>query len=138
MRLVMRHLLRRGVLVAALLGLAASPVLAQGRDTVFAVHKLFQQKRRSGASWASAGTSAAFDHSLGYRAGSSTRDNVAQATVFGGVPLAVGLLQYGRFSPERETQVLAAYAQGQPLPPDIRRRLRRRHFRRTAKDRGLP
>jgi hypothetical protein len=113
------------------------PALGQGRDTVFAVHKLFAQKRASGegltASGATVGAGTAVGSPL-YTTPQVGGGDVAVAALAGGVPAALGLLQMGRYSPQREADVLKLYAEGWGLPPDIRRKLRRKHFRRTADD----
>jgi hypothetical protein len=119
------------LLLALLLNL---PAFSQGRDTVLAVHHLFKQKRGSGEAWAVTGASVAVDESVGWRAIRSTSENVTAAAVYGGVPLVVGILQAQRFSVEQERYLLQRYAQGAPIPLDIRRKLRRKHFRRTARD----
>ncbi|RZK26117.1 MAG: hypothetical protein EOO63_15120 [Hymenobacter sp.] len=114
------------------------PAFSQGRDTILAVHHLFKQKRVSGDAWATAGASAAVEESVGWRAIRSTSENVTAAVVYGGVPLVAGILQAQRFSVERERYILQQYAQGAPIPLDIRRKLRRKHFRRTARDIANP
>ncbi|MBD2720994.1 hypothetical protein [Hymenobacter armeniacus] len=117
------------------------PGLAQGRDTVFAVHKLFREKRGSGEGWTATGLTATAGTAVGnplYAAPQPNGSDVASAAVLGGVPLAVGLLQLGRYSPAREAEVLKLYAEGWGLPRDIRRKLRRRHFHHTARDHSAP
>ncbi|RZJ58225.1 MAG: hypothetical protein EOO55_01390 [Hymenobacter sp.] len=123
---------RNGLLLLALLG--ALPAFSQGRDTILAVHHLFKHKRLGGDSWVATGAGVAVEESVGWRAIRSTSENVTAAAVNGGVPLVIGLLQTQRFSIEREREILQRYAQGAPIPPDIRRKLRRKYFRRTARD----
>jgi len=110
------------------------PGFSQRRDTVLAVHHLFKQKRRSGAGWASTGTSMAYDESIGWRAHGTTAEKAASATFYGGIPLAVGVLQSFRYSLERENDVIQQYSQEGPIPADIRRKLRNKHFHRTVRD----
>lgn len=112
----------------------AAPGFSQGRDTVLAVHKLFAQKRGNGATWVATGSEAAYDESLGWRSIRSKKDNMTAAAVDGGVPMVVGALQVVRFSPEREAAVVKRYQEGWSIPADIRRKLRRKHFRLTARD----
>jgi hypothetical protein len=112
----------------------AAPGFSQGRDTVLAVHKLFAQKRGSGATWVATGAEAAYDESLGWRSIRSKKENMTAATVDGGVPMVLGALQLVRFSPEREAAVVKSYQEGWSIPADIRRKLRRKHFRLTARD----
>ena len=59
---------------------------------------------------------------------------MAAALVAGAVPTALGLVGQFRYSAQREAEVLKLYAEGWGLPPDIRRKLRRKYFRRTAAD----
>ena len=101
------------------------PGYGQGRDTAFAVHKLFVQRRHgSDALLASAGEMAA----------STTMAGAVSGLVVGAAPAAVGLSQSARFSTEREAAILSSYANGWPIPADIRHKLRRKHFHRTRKD----
>ncbi len=124
----------RKVLPFALVFLLSLPGFSQGRDTVLAVHHLFKQKRGSGASWVSTGASMAYDESMGWRAQGTTAEKSVRATFYGGIPLAVGVLQSLRYTVERENDVIQQYSQGIPIPVDIRRKLRRKYFRRTARD----
>ena len=110
------------------------PAFSQGRDTAFAVHKLFKQRRGRANGWMGAGADAAVDESVGWRAIRSTSDNMASAAFYGGIPMILGFTQAQRFSSEREQNILQRYAEGLAIPADIRRRLRRRHFHRTARD----
>jgi hypothetical protein len=112
------------------------PSSGQGRDTVLAVHKLFAQKRGSGAGWVAAGEKVAHEESAGWRAIRSKSENMTTAAVNGGVPMLMGVLQMVRFSSEREAAVVKSYQEGWSIPADIRRRLRRKHFRLTARDLG--
>ena len=112
--------------------------LGQGRDTAFAVHKLFAQKRGSADGYSAASRSAlstekyeARQSQGGPAATSQERSQDAVGAVAFGT---VGVLKGSQYSPEREAEVLRLYAQGFGLPPDVRRKLRRKHFHRTAKD----
>ncbi|WP_229748932.1 hypothetical protein [Hymenobacter frigidus] len=114
--------------------LAQSAVPKLGRDTVFAVHKLFREKRASGNGLLAAGDSAASSTKYVQQSASSTRvekrpDALGSAAFFG-----VGALKTSRYSVENEASVLKLYAEGWGLPPDIRRKLRRKHFHRTSRD----
>jgi hypothetical protein len=60
--------------------------------------------------------------------------DVISGLVVGAVPSLIGLRQANRFSAEREADILSAYAEGRPIPADVRRRLRRKHFHRTKED----
>ncbi len=124
---------------AWILGLACCllplPSFGQGRDTVLAVRHLFNQKRGNGASMVSSGLDMAYDESIGWRAqGTTTSEKVARTTFYGGIPLVVGILQSCRYSLEREKDIIQHYNEGRPIPADVRRKLRRKYFRRTARD----
>lgn len=125
--------MKKLVLMSLLLG-STLPVFSQGRDTAFAVRKLFRERRLRAGGWVAAGATAAADESVGWRAIRSTSENLKTAAVYGGVPMVLGLTQATRFSAERERAILQRYADGWAIPADIRRRLRRRHFHVTARD----
>lgn len=99
-----------------------------------AVHKLFKQKRGGGEGWMTAGATSAAEESVGWRAIRPPAENARAAAINGGIPMAVGLLQSQRFSVEREADIIKRYNEGWSIPSDIRRKLRRKHFRRTARD----
>ncbi|MBJ6109341.1 hypothetical protein JAO73_09975 [Hymenobacter sp. BT523] len=129
--------MKRGFVLLGLLMATSLPGAAQGRDTVFAVHKLFREKRGSGEGWAATGLATTAGAAVGnplYAPPQPNGSDVASAAVMGGVPFAVGLLQMGRYSPAREAEVLKLYGEGWGLPRDVRRKLRRRHFHHTAQD----
>ncbi|MEJ7661521.1 MAG: hypothetical protein WKG07_19005 [Hymenobacter sp.] len=46
----------------------------------------------------------------------------------------VGVLQSCRYSVEREKDIIRHYSEGRLIPADVRRKLRRKYFRRTARD----
>jgi hypothetical protein len=100
---------------------------AQGRDTAFAVHKLFVQRRHGGDALLATGAE---------MAASTTVAGALGGLVAGAVPAAVGFSQAARYSAARENAILSNYANGWPIPADVRRKLRRKHFHRTAKDVG--
>jgi hypothetical protein len=114
------------LLMAALLLAAPCAGLAQGRDTAFAVHKLFVQKRGRGERTAGAGASLATE--------AETLRGAIAGSLVGAAPVALGLNQAGRYSSEREQDILSRYAAGAPIPADVRRALRRKYFHRTAQD----
>ncbi len=124
----------KNILLLCLLLSNVLPGISQGRDTAFAVHKLFQQRRVRGIGLAATGATTATEESIGWRAIGSASENVTAAAVKGGIPLVVGLVQVHRFSFEREQAILQRYAEGWSIPPDIRRKLRRKHFHRTSRD----
>jgi hypothetical protein len=109
------------------------PSLGQGRDTVFAVHKLFREKRAAGDGLQATGNKATTEAKYVGHApptAQEARQDALGNTVF----TTVGLLKSSRYSVENEAEVLKRYAEGWGLAPDIRRKLRRKHFHRTAHD----
>ncbi|WP_310391442.1 hypothetical protein [Hymenobacter sp.] len=108
-------------------GGAVLPGYGQGRDTAFAVHKLFVQRRRGADGLLTSGAT---------MASSTTVEGAVSGMVAGAVPAAVGLGKAVRYSAQREADILSSFANGWPIPADVRRKLRRKHFHRTAKDLG--
>jgi hypothetical protein len=108
--------------------LLAFASFGQGRDTVLAVHKLFRQQRPKGAELATAGAGSLIQNN------GSVAGTLATVAVSGATSASVFFLQNRRYSVEREALILQAYAQGIPIPADIRRRLRGKFFKRTAQD----
>jgi len=114
------------LLMAALLLAAPCAGRAQGRDTAFAVHKLFSQKRAKGLHTAGAGASLATE--------AATLRGAITGGLVGAAPVVLGLRQTGRYTAEREQDILSRYAAGTPIPADVRHALRRKYFHRTAQD----
>lgn len=112
------------IMVALLSG--ACPGFAQGRDTVFAVHKLFAQKRGDGERTAATGASLV--------TGAETLRGAITGSMVGAAPTVLGLRQAQQYSTLREQEILSQYAAGTPVPADVRRKLRRKYFHRTTKD----
>jgi hypothetical protein len=117
-----------------LLALASFRLLAQDvaavrpvRDSAYAVHNLFRERRGKGFSTTGYGmaglTGTAFEIGQG-QTGASVVLGIISI-----VPTALGARQYWRFSTNRENAVVRLYEQGWPLPPDVRHRLRAKHFK---------
>jgi hypothetical protein len=123
----------RKILICLLISIAL-PSYSQGRDTVFAIHKLFQQRRGGGTTWAATGLETAYDESLGWRSIRSTSENAHAAAFNGGIPFLLGMRQMQHFSINRERAIIKRYNEGWSIPRDIRRKLRRKHFHRTSRD----
>ena len=122
-------------LLLGLLAAGARPGLGQGRDTAFAVHKLFREKRGvSDGLLANAGTIAGNAHYARRDNGRPTAQEARQDALASTAFASVGLFKSARYSTEREAAILTNYAHGWPVPPDIRRKLRRKYFHRTARD----
>ena len=124
------------IIILAFAFIAPFSAYCQGRDTVFAVHKLFKEKRASSNGWSAASTDATSPAKYGARQaeGHPTPQEARQDALAGAAFGTVGLLKGNRYSPEREAEVLKGYAEGWGLPPDVRRKLKRKHFKVTAKD----
>lgn len=140
----MRHLF----LLALLTGLAAAASaqtpatatssLASARysqaDTLRAVQHLFQRRIRGGLGMADAGSATLTKGAvaMAFRNDSTSearRIESNQDMLFGTAVLSYGVFQARRFGRGRYEQIVAAYAQGEPLPEYVRRRLRPRYFR---------
>lgn len=67
-------------------------------------------------------------------ASSTSQQDAASGVIAGAAPAVVGVLRGERYSARREAEILGLYAQGWPIPPDVRRKLRPKHFRRTKED----
>ncbi|OGX87668.1 hypothetical protein BEN47_00425 [Hymenobacter lapidarius] len=116
------------------------PAFSQGRDTVFAVRKLFHQKRGSGESMQQ-NEDASTDQALygqqlygqqpeRQRTAQERRSDALVNTAF----MVAGMLKASAFNVENEAAIIRHYQAGGSIPPAIRRKLKRRHFHRTAKD----
>ena len=126
---MLSRLLLAGLLLPAALPLPAQPAppARPARDTAYALHSLFRERRSKGLQTAGFGLAG-----LTGTAFTLVRGAVDASVLFGlasAVPTALGVRQYWRFSEDREGGVVRRYEQGWPLPPDVRRRLRAKHFR---------
>ncbi|MDO7847389.1 hypothetical protein Q5H92_13550 [Hymenobacter sp. M29] len=116
----------------------AQPSFGQGRDTVFAVHKLFREKRGGAAGYSAAADTASSRKRYarlpnGQPTGQEARQDALAAAAF----TTVSWAKAGRYSPEREANIIESYRLGNPVPADIRGKLRRKHFHLTARDLSL-
>ncbi|MBF9220616.1 hypothetical protein [Hymenobacter ruricola] len=104
-------------------GAAVRPV----RDSAYAVHNLFRERRGKGFSTTGYGmaglTGTGFEIAQGQTGASVVLGLISL------VPTALGARQYWRYSASRENAVVRLYEQGWPLPPEVRRRLRAKHFK---------
>ncbi|MBF9140079.1 hypothetical protein [Hymenobacter properus] len=124
---------KKFLLLGALLLGVVLPGLGQRRDTVFAVHKLFREKRAAARGLQSAGSRETTD--ANYLGHSPPTAQEARQDALGNTAFTtVGMMKAAYYSPENEAMVLQRYNEGSGLPPDIRRKLRRKHFHRTAED----
>lgn len=116
--------------------ISAFPSFGQGRDTAFAVHKLFHQKRASAhglrATSDSAASRALYAERVGRRprTAQEARQDALANTAF----TMAGLLKASDYSAENEAAIIRRYQTGEPIPPAVRRKLKRKHFHRTERD----
>lgn len=106
--------------------LASTPSTAvASTDSVKAVQRLFRS-RRTGSNIL--GFPAGY--CLGYGAVATAQGEAGAAGTLGiGVVLSTVTIAKGvRFSKMREEEILTAYQQGKPIPKNVRRRLRKKHF----------
>ena len=94
-------------------------------DTVNALHRLFA-KRRSGAQFNTGTTSYIF--LLPSIALLALESNPAGVLVVG-ASMGIGIGKAIRFSPKKETALIAAYQNNQPLPSKMRKRLKQKFFK---------
>ena len=128
---------KRLFLVGALLAGAVAPGFGQGRDTVFAVRKLFREKRAAGQGLQAAGSRETSDAK--YVGHSPPTAQEARQDALGNTAFYLtGAAKATRYSAETETAIIRSYEAGNPIPADIRRKLKRRYFHRTARDLGAP
>ena len=125
----------RILLLFCLLITCTLPAFSQGRDTVFAVHKLFRQKRTSSGGLQSVRDSLVSRALYAERTGSPHTAQQARqdALVSTGFTIA-GLLKASDYSAENEAAIIRRYQGGWSIPPALRRKLKRKHFHRSTHD----
>lgn len=105
---------------------AASPAIIAPADSVEAIERLFRS-RRTGSTILGIPSG----YFLGYGA-VATAQGVDQAPLTLGIGVvlsAVTIAKSVRFSKQREEEIITNYQQGKPIPKNIKRRLRRKHFK---------
>jgi hypothetical protein len=126
--------MKKSLLFCLLVGLA-SPGFGQGRDTVFAIHKLFRGKRGTANALLATGDSAV---STTQYVQQDARRAVAVEKKPDALGSAVfytaGTLKASQYSPEEEAAIIRRYNNGWSIPPNVRRKLKRKHFHRTTRD----
>jgi hypothetical protein len=121
-------LFRTGVLTG-LLSLSSFSLFAQAAapaDSALAVQRLFAKRRTGSTILALPG-----GYFLGYGAVSAARgiDGGGVTLGLGAVLSSVAVAKNIRFSKAKEDEILSAYQQGKPIPKNIRRRLKQKHFK---------
>jgi hypothetical protein len=124
--MLLRCLLFYLLLPTCLVQAQDAPATRPMRDSAYAVHNLFRDRRHRALEGGSLGLSGLAG------AGLAAANN--QPGLSGGLLLlcvgttALDLRQMSRYSETRETLVTTRYEQGWPLPPDVRRRLKAKYF----------
>ncbi|RFP66520.1 hypothetical protein D0N36_04005 [Hymenobacter lapidiphilus] len=113
-------------------------------DTLRAVQHLFMRRSKAMRSWLEGGTAlmatGAVKKTLAVtRSKKERREHEAhyhdleqsanQDLLIGTLMAGYGAFRYARFGPERYQRVVAAYQEGQPLPPYLNRKLKTKYFR---------
>ncbi|MBF9237562.1 hypothetical protein I2I05_09165 [Hymenobacter sp. BT683] len=111
------------------------PAFSQGLDTVFAVHKLFREKRASGQGLQSIRDSSAVKALYAERVGRPRTAQEARQDALASTAFTIaGTLKASDYSTENEAAIIRRYNNGESIPPAIRRKLKRKHFHRTTSD----
>ena len=113
------------------------------RDTLSAISNLFDRRRKGGKRWAYVGVAGGLAMVRALTASPTTNSSYGStstasssnasglaliAGVFVGIPAAASIGNLVRYSEKREAAVDRAYRSGQPLPNDIRHRLKKKDF----------
>ncbi|MDB5236373.1 MAG: hypothetical protein JWR44_3366 [Hymenobacter sp.] len=121
-------------LLAFALTASAIPAFSQGRDTVFAIHKLFREKSGTSQSMLDSTSYSAIQARYQRNGRTPTAQDARQDALYNTAARIAGTLKDTRYSTEEEASIISRYRQGQALPPEVRRKLRRKHFHRTSGD----
>lgn len=115
-----------GLLLPSLVRAQDAPAPPPVRDSAYAVHNLFRDRRHRALEGGSVGLSGLVG------AGMAAANK--QPGVSGGIVLitcfftVLDLRHLSRYSESREALVATRYEQGWSLPPDVRRRLKTKYF----------
>ncbi|MDB5236372.1 MAG: hypothetical protein JWR44_3365 [Hymenobacter sp.] len=96
------------------------------RDSAYAVHKLFRQQRQraiSGIGFGGAGLAG-----MAFNGVHGEIGMLGFTALVALLPAAIGVRQLKRYSEGRENLIVQEYEHGWPMPADVRKRLRRKHF----------
>lgn len=124
--MLLRCLLFYLLLNTGLVQAQGAPATRPVRDSAYAVHNLFRDRRHRALEGGSMGLSGLVGAGL---AAANKQPGMA-----GGLVLITGFFtvldvrQMSRYSESRETLVATRYEQGWPLPPDVRRKLKAKYF----------
>ncbi|NVO85952.1 hypothetical protein [Hymenobacter terrestris] len=116
-------------------GTSTTPALAQEMaysDTLRAISRLFERRRRGGGAWVGGGLSSVLTLALSLSSPNSDAGSVSAGGIaalvglFVAAPVAIGSVNLAAYKKEREEEVTRAYQAGQPLPKKIRSRLKKK------------
>ncbi|MFD2717562.1 hypothetical protein ACFST9_02475 [Hymenobacter monticola] len=96
------------------------------RDSAYAVHNLFRDRRHRALEGGSMGLAGLVG--AGMAAANKQPGMAGGLVLITGFFTALDLRQMSRYSESRETLVTTRYEQGWPLPPDVRGRLKAKYF----------
>ncbi|WP_175470983.1 hypothetical protein [Hymenobacter psychrophilus] len=117
------------------LGTSTAPALAQEMaysDTLRAISRLFERRRRGGGVWAGGGLSSALVLAVSLASPNADAGSVSGgglAALLGGfvvAPVAIGIANFSAYNPQRQEEVERNYRAGQPLPKKLRDRLKKK------------
>ncbi|OGX82214.1 hypothetical protein BEN47_18685 [Hymenobacter lapidarius] len=132
-----RATLLSGLLCGISYASAAQSAAYTKADTARAVRVMFDQRRSIASALTAVGGTTLGVSAVAAIGGTSTDDGFVAAYLYGsavvlagvGVPFfVVGRKRHKEVTVAQEAVTLAAYEQGQPLPPLVIQRLKRRHF----------
>ncbi len=112
---------------------AAVEKKATSIDTIQALHRLYEQRRTGGFVLTALGggyflyASAIAPFALAF-GGASLLPVAAAAVIIGASTTAINIRKLVRFSKSRETKMIRYYEQEKRLPPDIKQKLKFKHF----------
>ncbi|RTQ47516.1 hypothetical protein EJV47_19045 [Hymenobacter gummosus] len=102
-------------------------------DTLRAVGHLFAKRTKGAVGYTSAGASivsaSLFRPKPDEWVPAIEKQSTRGGWLFGGAMLGYGAARLSRYGAERFEQITAAYEQGEPLPPYVRRQLKTKYFR---------
>ncbi|SET44886.1 hypothetical protein [Hymenobacter actinosclerus] len=113
-------------------------------DTLRALQHLFMQRSKAMRGWLEGGTAimatgAVKKTMVATSSKKERRDNesyyesldedASRDLLIGGLMVGYGAYRYTRFGPRQYQRVVAAYQEGQPLPPYLNRKLKTKYFR---------
>jgi uncharacterized membrane protein HdeD (DUF308 family) len=118
---------------AVALGLAPAQVAETAHaDTLRAINRLFERRRKGGKRWNYLGLAGALSLTRALTS-SSNNDNTVDgggiailAGAFIAAPVAIGVVNLAAYSETHEEEVESAYRAGKPLPKKIRQRIKKK------------